>query len=388
MKTELKNYTIAEITKGFVYNELEGKGLFGLGGKLIIQPEYQRNYIYNDGKKDVAVIESLLKGYPLGLIYFNTEGDMFEVLDGQQRITSIGRFVTGRFAIKDAEGREQTFSSLPQEQQDLIMNSELLVYVCDGTEQAIKDWFKTINIAGVPLKSQEILNAVYAGTFITLARAEFSNSSNARVDTWSHFVKGEVKRQDFLAVALEWVANHHGVTVEGYLAEHRHDNNIDELSKYFYSVIDWIDSLFHEPRKEMRGLKWGELYEEYGSTPYAIDELNEAVDELYGDPSVHAKKGIYEYLLSGREKPELLQVRLFDEAMKSTAYTQQTKAAEEAGVSNCSVCASVENANQKRIWSLKEMEADHVSPWSKGGDTDLANCEMLCKSHNAAKGNK
>ena len=171
---------------------------------------------------------------------------------------------------------------------------------------------------------------MYAGTFITLARAEFSNSSNARVDTWSHFIKGEVKRQDFLAVALEWVANHHGVTVEGYLAEHRHDNNIDELSKYFYSVIDWIDSLFHDPKKEMRGLKWGELYEEYGSTPYDIDELNEAVDELYGDPSVHAKKGIYEYLLSGCEKPELLQVRLFDEATKATAYTQQTKAAEEA----------------------------------------------------------
>jgi uncharacterized protein with ParB-like and HNH nuclease domain len=159
MKTDLKQYTVAETVEGFVYNELEGKGLFGLSGKLVIQPEYQRNYIYNDGKKDVAVIDSLLKGYPLGLIYYNVDDDTLEVLDGQQRITSVGRFVTGKFAIKQ-DGKEQTFSSLPAEARQKIMDSVLLVYHCEGTETEIKEWFKTINIAGVPLNAQELLNSI------------------------------------------------------------------------------------------------------------------------------------------------------------------------------------------------------------------------------------
>jgi len=205
MKTELKQYTVAETLDGFVYNELEGKGLFGLAGKLVIQPEYQRNYIYNDGKKDVAVIESLLKGYPLGLIYFNVVGQALEVLDGQQRITSVGRFMTGKFAIK-LDGKEQTFSSLPVEEQDKIRDSDLLVYHCQGTEKEIKEWFKTINIAGVPLNAQEMLNAIYSGPFVTKAKAEYSNSKNANTQKWSSYIKGEPKRQEILEVALEWVA--------------------------------------------------------------------------------------------------------------------------------------------------------------------------------------
>ena len=180
MKTELDQISVDDIVQGFVYNEAEGKGLYGLGGRLTIQPEYQRNYIYGDGKKDVAVIESILAGYPLGLIYFNrTDAGQLEVLDGQQRITSIGRFVTGKFAIK-VDGREQTFSSLAREQQDLIRNTSLLIYTCSGTEAEIKQWFQTINIAGVPLNEQELLNAVYSGTFVTAAKRIFSNSSDSR----------------------------------------------------------------------------------------------------------------------------------------------------------------------------------------------------------------
>jgi hypothetical protein len=179
VKTTLQTYTVRKITKGFVYNELEGKGLFGLSGKLVIQPEYQRNYIYNTGGKDAYVIDSLLKGYPLGLIYFNVNGDTLEVLDGQQRITSIGRFVTGKFAIQ-VNGSEQTFSSLAKDKQDLILDSDLLVYECEGTETEIKEWFRTINIAGVKLEPQELRNASYSGPFVTLAKAEYSNSANAR----------------------------------------------------------------------------------------------------------------------------------------------------------------------------------------------------------------
>lgn len=204
MDTDLKTYTLAEVTKGFVYNELEGKGLFGLDGDLVIQPEFQRNYIYNDGKRDVAVIDSLLKGYPLGLIYFvdtgDTTGPHLEVLDGQQRITSVGRFVTGKFAIQHG-GREQTFGSLDPVLQKKITDSPLLVYVCSGTETEIKEWFQTINITGVPLNRQELRNAIYSGPFVTAAKAEFSNSQNALQQKWSAYVKGDPKRQQVLETA-------------------------------------------------------------------------------------------------------------------------------------------------------------------------------------------
>ena len=209
MKTTLRtDITVADICDGFVYNQLEGKGLFGLGGKLTIQPEYQRNYIYADGggKKEQAVIHSLLKGYPLGLIYFNKVAeDKFEVLDGQQRITSIGRFVTNKFAIMD-NGNPKNFDSLPADQQAKIRDSKLLIYECEGTETEIKQWFETINIAGVPLNSQELLNAIYSGPFVTLAKAEFSNSQNANIQKWSAYIKGSANRQDFLERALDWVS--------------------------------------------------------------------------------------------------------------------------------------------------------------------------------------
>ena len=202
MKTELKQYTIRDITQDFQYNELEGKGLYGLGGKLVIQPEYQRNYIYNDGKKDVAVIESLLQEYPLGLIYFavgkdSAGNDILEVLDGQQRITSIGRYVTNKFAIPTSTG-EQYFSSLPQDKQDLILDTKLLVYICDGTETEIKEWFQTINISGEPLNAQELRNAIYSGPFVTAARAEFSSSRDPRQQRWNTYINANPVRQGVL----------------------------------------------------------------------------------------------------------------------------------------------------------------------------------------------
>ena len=201
LQTEI---TIKDICEGFVYNELEGKGLFGLSGKLTIQPEYQRNYIYADGKRDVAVIESILKGYPLGLIYFNKVSDNnLEVLDGQQRITSFGRFVTNKFAIKDQNGMEQYFSGIAKDKQDKILNTKILIYECEGTETEIKEWFKTINIAGVPLNNQELLNAIYSGPFVTLAKEEFSNSTNAKIQKWSAYVSGSANRQEFLERALD-----------------------------------------------------------------------------------------------------------------------------------------------------------------------------------------
>lgn len=388
MKTRLKQYTVAETVEGFVYNELEGKGLFGLGGKLVIQPEYQRNYIYNDGKKDVAVIDSLLKGYPLGLIYYNVKSETLEVLDGQQRITSVGRFVTGKFAVMQ-DGKEQTFSSLPAEAKQKILESVLLVYHCEGEEKEIKDWFKTINIAGVPLNNQELLNSIYSGPFVTKAKAEFSNSQNANMQKWSSYIKGDPKRQEILKEALEWVSSAQGISVDAYLAKHRNDADITGLKNYFNSVIDWIGSVFtRSPDKEMRGLDWGRLYESYHSKSYNAAAIDADVNALRADPEVFNNKGIYEYVLSGKTDSKLLDIRLFDQKTKVAAYEQQTQKAKTDGVSNCPLCAIGTDANKTRIYKPDEMDADHATAWSKGGQSTLDNCEMLCVTHNRAKGNR
>ena len=387
MKTNLNtSITIQRLCEGFTYNELEGKGLFGLAGKLTIQPEYQRNYIYADGKRDVAVIESILKGYPLGLVYFNKTGeDTFEVLDGQQRITSIGRFVQNKFAVMDQHGTPYKFHSLPADQQQKILNTTLLVYECDGTESEIKDWFRTINIVGVPLNEQELLNAVYSGKFVTLAKAKFSNSGNTNVKKWGAYVKGDPKRQEILQEALSWVSKG---DISGYMSQHRNDDDIHELETYFTTVIDWVSVLFTDIKKEMCGLDWGGLYERYGKNSYVPTVLNEKINQLYHDPFINNRKNIWEYVLGGESDPSLLKIRIFDDKTKRIAYNAQVLKAEAAGVSNCPHCAQEDNANKNKIWLLSEMEADHVSPWSKGGDTDLANCEMLCKTHNRLKGNK
>jgi len=388
VKTTLRtDITVADICDGFVYNQLEGKGLHGLRGRLTIQPEYQRNYIYadDDGKQEQAVIHSLLKEYPLGLIYFNTVAkDKFEVLDGQQRITSIGRFVTSKFAIMD-DGNPKNFDSLPADQQAKIRASKLLIYECEGTETEIKQWFETINIVGVPLNAQELLNAIYSGPFVTLAKVEFSNSQNSNIQKWIAYIKGRTNRQDFLERALEWVSKRDS---GGYMSAHRNDKNINELKTHFNSVIDWVSTVFTDVLPDMRGLEWGRLYEAYHGQSYDPKELSAAVQKLATDDYVTSGKGIFEYLLGGSTDKKLLAVRVFDEKTKRVAYNKQTQDAQAKGKSNCPVCAVGDNANKSRTYKLDEMDADHVSAWSKGGDSSAKNCEMLCKTHNRAKGNR
>lgn len=387
MKTTLRiDITVNDICDGFVYNQLEGKGLFGLSGKLTIQPEYQRNYIYADGKRDVAVIESILKGYPLGLIYFNKINDNnLEVLDGQQRITSFGRFVTNKLAIKDENGMEQYFDSIAADKQAKILEAKLLIYECEGTESEIKEWFRTINIAGVPLNNQELLNAVYSGPFVTLGKEEFSNSQNANIQKWSAYVSGSANRQDFLECAFDWVNKGN---IGDYMSRHRFDKNITELKNYFISVIDWVSTVFTDVESEMRGLEWGRLYETYRKQPYNSKNVSDELKKLYADPYVKNRRGIFEYILGGSTDTKLLEVRVFDEATKKSVCANQTAEAEKKGVSNCPLCAIGHDSNKSKIWKLAEMDADHVTAWSKGGATDNKNCEMLCKTHNRAKGNR
>jgi hypothetical protein len=386
MITELKQYTIEEICNGFVYNEYEGKGLFGLSGKLTIQPEYQRNYIYADGKKDVAVIESVLKGYPLGLIYFNkVDGGQLEVLDGQQRITSLGRFVTGKFAIK-MNGMEQYFSGLTTNLQEMIMQTKLLVYECEGPEDEIKKWFEMINIVGVKLTQQEKLNAIFSGPFVTLAKEEFSNSQNANVSKWKAYINGKVERQEILERALQWVSKSEDVS--GYMSHHRYYNNINELKTYFNTVIEWVSSVFIDVESCMCGLEWGRMYELYHKNAYNPTKVSERVQTLMADDYVEDKKGIFEYILGGEIDKSLLNIRLFEPSVIKSVYAKQTADAKEKGISNCPLCALSDTNNKNKIWQLKEMDADHVTAWSRGGATDISNCQMLCKTHNRAKGNR
>ena len=270
------------------------------------------------------------------------------------------------------------------------MKTTLTIYICDGEEKEIKKWFQTINIAGIPLNGQETVNAIYSGPFVTLAKQEFSNSQNSNIQKWGAYVKGAVNRQHFLYEALRWVskttnARDYGKIdpiVSEYMSKHRFADNIDELKTYFSTVIDWVSGTFTDVKSEMCGLEWGQLYEKYHAKPYDPKQV------LYADEAVKNKKGVFEYILGGCVDARLLEIRFFEESTKKTAYAKQTEAAKKKDVSNCPLCAHGEDANKRRIWKYAEMDADHVTAWSRGGKTDAKNCQMLCKTHNRAKGNK
>ena len=338
----------------------------------------------------MAVVDSLLKKYPIGLVYFLKNGDEYEVLDGQQRITSFGRFVTGQLDVLDAHGMPHKFDPALY---GWLLKRPLTIYICEGEgddpEREIKDWFKTINIAGKQLTEQEFLNATYSGPFVTAAKAVFSNSTNANMHKWKAFVAGDEKRQAVLATALDWVSKGN---VEGYLKDHRYNPDITELTAYFDSVIAWIDGTFKATRPEMCGLKWGKLYEAYHDKPYDPDKVWERVEALFADAAdekIKNKANIFEYVLGGEriELTHLLKVRLFKPEVARKVYARQTASAKAKGISNCPDCVLAHDANAKRIYAFAEMEADHVTAWSKGGDTSEANCQMLCKHHNRVKGN-
>lgn len=388
MKTTLHtDWTVGDICKGFAFDKNEGKGLFGLDGQLIIQPEYQRNYIYGDGKKDVAVVESLLKSYPLGLMYFvkNKDG-MLEVLDGQQRITSFARYVNQSWQFPlEINGKMHYFDSLSDDLKSKIVDTPLTIYVCEGTPTEIQEWFEIINKGGVELTPQELRNAAYHGSFVNEARKVFSNGSNANMSRWQTYVKGDPKRQEVLEVALKWVSDDN---IEDYMSLHRNDTDVNELVNHFESVMDWIDSVFEYTGSEVRGLEWGRLYQLYHGKPYSKTKVSARVDELLADPQVTNKKGIFEFILGNEEDTTLLNIRVFDRKTITSVYHKQTQEAKSKGVSNCPLCACGNNANATRIYKQNEMDADHVTAWSNGGATDISNCEMLCKSHNRAKGNK
>lgn len=389
-KTLVTDWTVRDIAEGFTFDKAEGKGLYGLSGKLTIQPSYQRNYIYNIGGKDVAVIDSLLKGYPLGLFYFvKTPEGQLEVLDGQQRITSFCRYVSGTdpFLVKDTSGHDMFFDGLNKEEQERILDAKLLVYVCEGTATEIQQWFARLNIVGVKLTDQELRNAAYNGPFVDALRKVFSNSKDPRMKKWQMYVNGTPNRQEVLEAALDWVSDGN---IESYMSAHRYDDNADAVVEYFESVINWIGTVTDYTGSEMRGQDWDALYRKYHNQPFDKNHINARINDLMADAFVTDKKGIIPYVIGGEQKKDtkLLNIRVFGTATKKTVYARQTAEAKAKGISNCPMCVLEGGKNATKIWKFADMDADHVSPWSHGGATSDDNCQMLCKMHNRMKGNR
>ena len=388
MKIELKRIKVRDLVED--YEDHEEQGVRAFGGKLDVRPPYQREFVYKDKQRD-AVIATVRKDFPLNVMYWavregvqGTGEPEFEIIDGQQRTISICQFVDGDFSI-DIEGNQLGFYNLQDDQKEQILDYELMVYLCTGTPSEKLDWFKTINIAGEKLTAQELLNAVYHGPFVSAAKKYFSRTGCPAYQIASDYMSGSPIRQDYLETAIEWIND--GDT-DGYMRDHHHDSDATELWDYFKSVIEWVETTFPVKRAKMKSVKWGPLYNRYKDESFDPDALEVRVEALMSDREVKRKPGIYEFVLGGEQDTKLLEVRVFEERTKLAAYGAQTKAARAAGVSNCPACAGGTNANSIRIYEFDEMDADHVTAWSKGGSSDLSNCEMLCVFHNRSKGNR
>ena len=357
MKIELREISVREICDG--YKDSEEEGVFAFGGRLNVRPPYQREFVYDDKKRN-AVIETVNKSFPLNVMYWAKNDDgTFEIIDGQQRTLSLCQYVDGVFSLEN-----QFFQNLTETAKKRILDYKLMIYVCDGNDEEKLEWFRTINIAGEKLTDQELRNATYTGAWLTDAKRHFSKTNCAAFGLASKYMNGKTIRQDYLETALKWINNGE---IEAYMARHQHCPNANELWLYFRSVIAWVQTVFPVYRKEMKGLDWGILFNRYGKADYDSKALEIRVKELMEDDEVTNKKGIYEYLLSGEERK--LNLRAFTDKMKREAYERQN------GI--CPKC------NQH--FEFDQMEGDHIIPWAKGGKTTAENCQMLCRRCNGVK---
>lgn len=363
MKIELKEIQISELYNGYK-NDLE-EGVVGFGGKLNIRPKYQREFVYKDAQRN-AVIDTLQKDFPLNVMYWvKNEDDTFEVLDGQQRTISICEYVEGKFSID-----YKYFHTLTEDEKQQILDYKLMVYFCEGSDKEKLDWFKTINIAGEKLTDQELRNAIYTGTWLSDAKRYFSKTNCPAYGMASDLMNGSPIRQEYLQTVIGWIS---GDKIEQYMADNQHKPNANELWLYFQHVISWAKVLFPKYRKEMKGLDWGVLYNEFKNDEFDSKILEEEVSRLMQDEDVSKKSGIYSYVLTRNEK--YLNIRAFTDKQKREAYERQN------GI--CPKCVEPNNH-----YKLDEMEADHITPWHEGGKTEPSNCQMLCKLHNRMKSGK
>jgi len=367
-----KEVSVKDVFEGYVDKDEEG--VFGYGGHLTIRPSYQREFIYNK-EQSQKVIYTILNNFPLNIMYWIKTGDnSYEVLDGQQRTLSIMHFLRHQFSIK-INGFTYYENSLPQDKKDQILNYKLTIYVCDGSETEKLEWFDVVNIAGATLTKQEKNNSVYTGSWLQDAKLHFSKKNCVAKKISDRYITGNPNRQELLEKALKGICEYKGLSdVTQYMAEHRHDASSDELRRYFKTVIDWIEATFPDYYPDMKGLDWCHLYNKFCKQTYYPERMREDVKKLHEDEEVQKQKGIYEYLLSKDEDPfaeRLLSLRTFTKLDKRKAYARQ------AGI--CPIC--------KKHFELDEMEGDHIKPWSKGGLTELENCQMLCKDCNRKKSN-
>ena len=360
MKIQLKEITVRDLIKGFKDNA--EAGVVGYGGKLDIRPPYQREFIYKDKHRD-AVIDTITKEFPLNVMYWAVREDgNFEIIDGQQRTISICQYTKGDFSINGL-----AFHNLPKDKQEQILNYNLTVYQCSGTDSEKLDWFRTINIAGEKLTDQELRNAVYSGTWVTDAKRYFSKNGCVAYQTGSDYLNGSPIRQDYLETAIKWISNGE---IEEYMSVHQHDQNAAALWRYFQDVMTWVETTFTKKRKFMKGVDWGILYNTYKDEKYDTKKIEEETEKLILDDDVTKKSGIYPYILTRNEK--YLSIRAFSDAIKQKVYEKQK------GV--CVKC--------KEKFEIEEMEADHITPWHEGGKTIEKNCQLLCKECNRRKSGK
>ncbi len=355
MKIELKEITVRELTKG--YKDNAESGVIGFGGKLDIRPPYQREFIYGDKDRN-AVIDTVTKNFPLNVMYWAVRDDgNFEVIDGQQRTISVCQYINGDFSINGL-----AFHNLKDDKQEQILNYRLMIYFCSGTDSDKLDWFRTINIAGLKLTDQELRNAVYSGSWVSDAKRYFSKNSRPKIG--DDYLIGSANRQEYLETAIDWISKG---DIENYMSKNQHEPNANELWLYFQSVINWIKAVFPKYRREMKGVEWGFLYNEFKDQKFDSKKLEKEVAALMEDEDVGSKKGIYTYVLTRKEKH--LNIRAFSPNQKREAYERQK--------GNCVVC--------KKHFEIEEMEADHITPWHGGGKTSADNCQMLCKEDNRRK---
>ncbi len=366
MKIELHEIKIEEICNGYVDNAEEG--VVGYGGKLNIRPKYQREFVYDEKKRN-AVIETIMKGFPLNVMYWVKSDDgTFEVMDGQQRTVSFCQYFNNDFSVDS-----RSFVNLTETEKRQFLDYKVLVYFCEGNDKEKLDWFRIINIAGEKLTDQELRNATYTGPWLTHAKSIFSKSNCAAYLLSREYVTGSPIRQELLETALDWISKGH---IEDYMSTHQHAPNANELWTYFKNVIDWTKLTFPKYRKEMKGVNWGALYDEFARQTFDVDALEREISRLMLDDDVTNKKGVYPYVLTRKQKN--LNLRAFTENQKRQAYERQQ------GI--CPYCQS-EHRSQMR-YNLEEMEADHITPWIEGGKTTAENCQMLCKEHNRKKSAK
>ena len=368
MEITLKNLTVGEVYEGYFNDDEEG--VTGYDGLLNIRPKYQREFIYQ-GEQRNEVIRTINKGLPLNVMYWckiqDDEGnEAFEVLDGQQRTISFCEYIDGNFSVD-----ERYFYNLPTDEKQKILDYQLFVYICDGSDSEKLEWFKIINIAGEKLSDQELRNAVYAGSWVSDAKRYFSKTGCAANIIAGDYLKGSSIRQEYLETALRWVADHDGIdSIEAYMALHQNDQTAVQLWNYFRSVIDWVQAVFPKKRSQMKGLQWGLLFNKHGNrTDLDAKALEQRIQELFADPDVTKLSGVYEYLLTGDERK--LSIRGFDERVKHEKYEQQQH--------KCAICG--------KEFEYEEMHADHITAWSKGGSTTPDNCQMLCRDCNLIKSN-